>query len=186
MPLIKTLRFSKENNWVEYVKDSSGSVLIKREYRNGTLNKVYRNSGSALLTCDLVNQSTCTTIDKYISLPGGVGLTIENGTPIYSVKNLHGDTAITVGATGLPSSSVFLYDPFGQVLASSTFGTGLGNLNNASDNPMGWAASPVRKAESMFSIPVIEMGARVYLPTLGRFTLDRPRGWRHCERVRLR
>ncbi len=35
---------------------------------------------------------------------------------------------------------------------------------------MGWAASPTRKAESMFSIPIIQMGARVYLPTLGRFT----------------
>jgi hypothetical protein len=35
---------------------------------------------------------------------------------------------------------------------------------------MGWAANPTRKSESMFSIPIIEMGARVYLPTLGRFT----------------
>jgi RHS repeat-associated protein len=43
-------------------------------------------------------------------------------------------------------------------------------MGNASDNAMAWAANPTRKAESMFSIPIIEMGARVYLPTLGRFT----------------
>jgi len=97
-------------------------------------------------------------------------LTIENGASIYSVTNFHGDTAITVGANGVPLTSVFLYDPFGRVLSSNTFGTGAGNLANAADNPMGWAASPTRKAESMFSIPIIEMGARVYLPTLGRFT----------------
>ncbi len=42
-------------------------------------------------------------------------------------------------------------------------------MGNASDNPMAWAASPTRKAESMFSIPIIQMGARVYLPTMGRF-----------------
>lgn len=35
---------------------------------------------------------------------------------------------------------------------------------------MGWAASPNREIESMFSLPIIQMGARVYLPTLGRFT----------------
>jgi RHS repeat-associated protein len=88
----------------------------------------------------------------------------------YSLKNFHGDTAITVGGAGLPISSVFLYDPFGQVLSSNTFGTSSANLVNASDNPMAWAAGPTRKAESMFSIPIIQMGARVYLPSLGRFT----------------
>ena len=163
-------KIQQGNNWTEYTKDAAGNVLIKKEYRNGTISKVYRNAGGAMLTCDVNNQSSCTTLDKYIGLPGGVGLTIENGTPIYSIKNFHGDTAITVAATGLPTTSVFLYDPFGQVLPSNTFGTGLGNLNNASDNSMGWAASPTRKSESMFSIPIIQMGARVYLPTLGRFT----------------
>jgi RHS repeat-associated protein len=88
----------------------------------------------------------------------------------YSLKNFHGDTALTTDQSGLPTSSVFLYDPFGQVLASNTFGTNSTSLTNATDNPMAWAASPTRKAESMFSIPIIEMGARVYLPTLGRFT----------------
>jgi RHS repeat-associated protein len=34
---------------------------------------------------------------------------------------------------------------------------------------MGWAANPTRKIESSFSLPIIQMGARVYLPSLGRF-----------------
>ncbi|QQR51982.1 hypothetical protein IPG36_05270 [bacterium] len=88
----------------------------------------------------------------------------------YSIKNFHGDTLLTVGANGLPTSNVHLYDPYGQVLTSNTFGTSDATLVNGTDNSMGWAASPIRKAESMFSIPIIEMGARVYLPTIGRFT----------------
>ncbi len=156
-------------NSVQYTKSASGAVLTEQDYVSGVLTKVYRHAGGVLLTCDLVNQSSCTTLDKYIGLPGGVGLTIENGTPIYSVKNFHGDTAITVAATGLPTSGVFLYDPFGQVLASNTFGTNLGGLGNASDSSMGWAASPTRKATTMFSVPIIQMGARTYLPTMGRF-----------------
>jgi RHS repeat-associated protein len=88
----------------------------------------------------------------------------------YSIKNFHGDTALTVGANGLPTSSVLLYDPFGQVLSSNTFGTSNASLNNATGGNLAWAASPTRKTESMFSTPIIQMGARVYLPTLGRFT----------------
>lgn len=163
-------KIQQGNNWTEYTKSASGSVLIKKEYRAGVIDKVYRNVGGVMLTCNTTNQSSCTTLDKYIGLPGGVSLTLKNGTPVYSIQNFHGDTAITVGATGSPTTSVFLYDPFGQVLASNTFGTSITSLSNASENSMGWAASPTRKAESMFSIPIMEMGARVYLPTLGRFT----------------
>ncbi|QQR52835.1 hypothetical protein IPG36_01795 [bacterium] len=163
-------KIQQGTNWTEYVKSAGGAVLIKREYRNSVLDKVYRNAGGVMLTCSTSNQSSCTTLDKYIGLPGGVSLTVKNGTPIYSLKNFHGDTAIQVAATGLPSTSVMLYDPFGQVLNSNTFGTSKTTLTNASDNGMGWAASPTRKAESMFSIPIIEMGARVYLPSIGRFT----------------
>jgi RHS repeat-associated protein len=163
-------KIQQGNNWTEYTKDASGNVLIKKEYRNGTISKVYRNAGGVMQTCDVNNQSSCTTLDKYSNLPGNVELTLENGTPLYSVKNYHGDTSITVAGTGLPSTSVFLYDPFGQVVASNTFGTSGSNLNNASDNSMGWATASTRKAESIFSIPIEQMGARVYLPTLGRFT----------------
>ena len=95
----------------------------------------------ATLPVELLKLSSCTTLDKYIGLPGGVTLTNKNGAPIYSLKNFHGDTAIQVAATGLPSTNVMLYDPFGQVLSSNTFGTSKTTLTNASDKGMGWAAS---------------------------------------------
>jgi RHS repeat-associated protein len=158
------------NNSVQYTKAADGTVLTEQDTVNGTLTKVYRNTDGVLQSCNVNNQSSCATLDQYINLPGGVILTIENGTPIYSIQNFHGDTAITVASTGLPNTGALLYDPFGQALASHTFGTGASNLNNASDNSMGWAASPTRKTETMFSIPIMQMGARTYLPTLGRFT----------------
>ena len=34
---------------------------------------------------------------------------------------------------------------------------------------MGWAANPTRKVEGLFTVAIIQMGARVYLPSLGRF-----------------
>ncbi len=157
-------------NSVQYTKDAGGTVLVKKEYRGGNLDKVYRNASGVLLSCDVNNQTSCTTLDKYVNLPGGVTLTMTGGTPVYSIHNFHGDTAITVGAAGTPTSSVFLYDPFGQVLVSNTFGTGTAGPANSSVNPMGWAASPSREMESLFTLPIIQMGTRTYLPTLGRFT----------------
>lgn len=87
---------------------------------------------------------------------------------VYSIQNFHGDAAIVAGSTGVPLSSVSLYDPFGGNIASNTFGTN-GAPQNASDISMGWAASPVRKQEKLFSLAVMQMGARVYVPSLGRF-----------------
>src|SRR6185437_3524314 len=87
---------------------------------------------------------------------------------VYSLKNFHGDTAMTVGSDGNPTSSVYLYEPFGQPSPSVTFSTN-SNPSNATDQSMGWAASPTRKVEGAFTVAIVQMGARVYLPALGRF-----------------
>lgn len=126
-----------------------------------------------MLTCNVANETECGIADKYIALPGGIALTLKTTsptqtTPIYSIQNFHGDTAITVGANGLPTSSVYLYDPFGQVVSSNTFGTSA-VPNNATGDGMGWATSPSRKQESLFTLPIAQLGVRTYLPTIGRF-----------------
>ncbi|HUC90258.1 MAG TPA: RHS repeat-associated core domain-containing protein, partial [Patescibacteria group bacterium] len=163
-------------NKVEYTKTSSGTVLRKKEYQNNTLTKSYRyiDGGRILQTCSLTDDNACINTDTYLSLPGGVTLTLTpsqtdiNKQAIYSIKNFHADTVLTVNKTGLPNGSVNLYDPFGQVAPSQTFGTTT-NPQNSSNGSMGWAASPTHKSEQLFSTPIIQMGARVYLPALGRF-----------------
>jgi RHS repeat-associated protein len=162
-------------NKVEYVKAVDGTVLRKKEYQNSQLVKSYRYiaGGAILQTCVLTNDNSCTTIDTYLGLPGGVTLTLSPTNPdtskrvVYSLKNFHGDTALTVNSSGNPTSSVFMYEPFGQPSSSTTFGTS-SNPQNSTNGVMGWAADPNRKAEQ-FSTPIIQMGARVYLPALGRF-----------------
>lgn len=162
---------------VTYVKASDGTVLRKKEYQNNVLTASYRyiSGGSMLQSCSLTNDNSCTTTDTYIGLPGNVTLTLSPTNPntnqrvVYSVKNFHGDTALTVSAQGNPTSSVFMYEPFGQASASTTFGTN-SNPVNATTGTMGWAADPKRKAEQLFTTPIIQMGARVYLASLGRFT----------------
>jgi RHS repeat-associated protein len=164
------------NYKVEYVKTASDSILRKKEYQGSTLTKSYRYlaGGTVLQTCNLSDDNNCATVDKYLNLPGGIALTLSPTNPdttkrtTYSIKNFHGDTAITANEAGNPTSSVFLYEPFGRAVASTTFSTN-SNPTNATDSSMGWAASPTRKVAGAFSLAMVQMGARVYLPTAGRF-----------------
>ncbi len=163
-------------NKTTYLKTASGSVLRKKEYVGGALTKSYRYlaGGAVLQTCSLADENSCTTTDTYLGLHGGVTLTLSPTNPdttkrtMYSIKNFHGDTAITANEYGAPTSSVYLFEPFGQASSSSTFGTN-SSPANATDQSMGWAANPTRKVAGAFTIPIIQMGARVYLPTAGRF-----------------
>ena len=164
------------SNKVEYVKSASGSVLRKKEYENNALVRSYRfvADGKVMQSCSLTDDAACSTTDKYLSLAGNVLLTVTpnaqevNNQFTYSILNNHGDTAITANKVGSPTSSVFLYEPFGQASQSATFDTG-SNPSNATSGTMGWAASPSRKAEGLFSLNIVQMGARVYLPSQGRF-----------------
>jgi RHS repeat-associated protein len=168
-------------NKIEYVRTVEDAVLRKKEYQNNVLTKSYRyaDGGRVLQSCSLTDANACTTLDTYLTLPGGVTLTLTpthpdtNKRSTYSVRNFHGDTALTVGGDGLPTSSVFLYEPFGQASPSQTFGTS-SNPGNSSNEGMGWAANPARKQEALISVPIIQMGARTYLPSLGRFLQPDP------------
>lgn len=163
-------------NKVTYVKSSDGTILRKKEYVNNVLTKSYRYiaGGRVLQSCSLASDITCATVDTYLTLAGGVTTTLSPTNPdvakrtVYSVKNFHGDTALTVGSTGLATSSVYLYEPFGQASPSQTFSTN-SSPSNSTDQSMGWAADPKRKSEKPFSISIVQMGARVYLSSLGRF-----------------
>jgi len=110
-----------------------------------------------------------------LQLPGGVVVTIKPaytgaGNATYSLPNIHGDTLLTVDANGTNTSTgngpanTFTYDPFGNILAGSTL------PNNADQASYGWVGSNEKFTESNFALMPIQMGARVYLPTLGRFT----------------
>lgn len=128
-----------------------------------------------LFNCATSDTTLSTATFDNVAVTGGAQATPPPAAPAptaspatYSIQNFHGDTAITAGSTGAPISSVSLYDPFGGSISSNTFGT-TGAPQNASDISMGWAASPVRKQEKLFTLAVMQMGARIYAPSLGRF-----------------
>ncbi|MGA3129135.1 MAG: RHS repeat-associated core domain-containing protein, partial [Candidatus Korobacteraceae bacterium] len=117
---------------------------------------------------------------EYVQLPGGVTVTIypqqssqasEYG---YNLTNLHGDTFLTTDGTGSNTSSgtgpanAFIYDPFGNPISGNSDPA---NTDRAS---YGYEGRSLKITETDFTGTPIQMGARVYLPALGRFTTMDP------------
>ena len=102
-------------------------------------------------------------IEKTVGLAGGVLLTKRAGGEVWSYPNIHGDITTTRTATGAAVASGKLNDPFGNPTN--------GYLDNsAGELDYGWLGQHQRPYEHQTGIRnVIEMGARIYDPTLGRF-----------------
>ena len=109
-----------------------------------------------------------TVTQKYLSLAGGVKVTIKPQSTsadatTYSLANMHGDTMATINADGTPTI-VAPTGPFGERVAEHT------TPNNAAEGTSNDYLGAHRKAtEKDYSIQPIQMGARVYIPELGRF-----------------
>ena len=112
--------------------------------------------------------------ERYVSLPGGVLLTVNGTTSTWSIPNLHGDIIATV--TGTTVTAGFLYDPYGQPLDSSSLAVNIGAVpaTRTGTTSDAWHGSAQRGYEHGGGLNQILMGARSYLPELGIFTATDP------------
>jgi RHS repeat-associated protein len=102
-------------------------------------------------------------LERTVGLPGGVLVTKRAGGDVWSYPNIHGDVQATATAAGAKTASTFRYDPYGQTL------TGVPD-NKAGRFDHGWVGQHQKSLESEVGLrPMVEMGARLYDPVLGRF-----------------
>ncbi len=85
----------------------------------------------------------------------------RGATDTWSYPNVHGDVMTTADHTGAKTGS-YRYDPYGQTLPS-------GVDNQAGNMDYGWLGQHQRGLEPAPGLNTIEMGARQYVPSLGRF-----------------
>ena len=126
-------------------------------------------------TADFVRDGNWNIVEKTLHLPGSVTLTLKpqeaqiNAKKQYSLSNMQSHTLLTTDASGTNTSTgsgplnTFVYDPFGNMIASD-------HPSNTEDGSYGFGGSREKMTETNFALTPIQMGARVYLPTLGRFT----------------
>jgi RHS repeat-associated protein len=162
-----------------YDRDVQGRIIGR--YPNDVQNWNWISTGTYFYhytgagdTPDYVRDANWAITEKTLQLPGGVLLTIkpqQTGTnqKQYSMPNIHGDVLLTTNAAGTNTStgngpaSSFTYDPFGQVLSGSVLPA------NTAGGSYAYVGQYQKITESTFTLTPIQMGARTYFPSLGRF-----------------
>jgi RHS repeat-associated protein len=97
---------------------------------------------------------------------------------VWSFPDLHGDDTVTTNGSGTRTGTIGLYDPFGNPISLSSGCIGTVAANNANmlntttalqGTSYGWEGSHLKQYDNSGDIATIEMGARQYVPLLGRF-----------------
>ncbi len=168
--------------------ETVGKTVSTKTYNYG-----YTGNGDSP---DFLTDASNVLIENYVPLPGGMMLTIRPtaasaaAKSTVSIPNIHGDTMVVADGLGQITKGFQLYSPFGERIAPSTgflgsltatastaslglkalFDTTLTVANNRSNTgDYGWLGEHQKQSETLFTSRPIQMGARVYLPGIGRF-----------------
>ncbi len=163
---------------IEYVRDVTGRIVQRTQTpagQNPQVTVVRYGFTGAGDSPSLILDAQNGVLQRAYGLPGGVTLTKSGTDETWSYPNLHGDVTVTADAAGTRSTGVHRYDPFGQPIDPTTgrIGTlaaddaGADNLEGDAD--WGWLGQHRKLTEHAGTILTIEMGARQYVPALGRF-----------------
>ena len=114
--------------------------------------------------------------EQTFGLPGGVTESIRGTGSVWSYSNLQGANLVTTDGTGVRTGTLSMYDPFGDPinLVTGAIGTTTAdsqvpaNTTTVGTN-YGWEGAHEKPYVNMGGITTIEMGARQYVPILGRF-----------------
>ncbi len=150
---------------VSYGRDATDRV-VERKVGSSTVARYSYSAGGD--TADLTLNSSSAVVEATLSLPGGVLYTYRPSTPassVWSYPNLQGSVMATATQAGVKQGNTLLWDPDGNPVAQA----GLPD-NTVGNWDYGWHGGAQRPLEHETGLmPTIEMGARQYVPGLGRF-----------------
>jgi len=148
---------------VRYVRDATDRIVERKEGTGVALvgpRFGYSGPGD---TPDYTVTLEGLITERHIALLGGASITKRPaGGDVWSYPKIHGDVMATADAAGTKQGPTLTYDPYGQASA--------GIPDNSDGNfDYGWLGRHQRGTEHAGGIATIEMGARQYVPGLGRF-----------------
>ena len=171
------------NKQTTFTRDVQNRIISREQKVNGTTKGVvnYGFTGTGD-TPDYLLDGSNNVVQKYLTLPGDVLVTIKvnsqsAGATTYSLPNIHGDVFATVNADGALLST-FMTGAFGEVLPIAITQptealVPMQNPTNTADGTTYQYAGQHEKLTDTDTSPisggVTQMGARVYLASLGRF-----------------
>ncbi len=144
---------------VTYIRDATDRIIGRTQ---GTTTIRYSHStpgDAATATLD----DTGALLETTLSLPGGVLLTRRANGQVWSYPDLGGSIIAIADQAGAKQGDTLQWGPYGETLTAVP-----DNSQGSFDH--GWLGQHQRPLEHATGlIPTIEMGARQYDPTLGRF-----------------
>lgn len=105
----------------------------------------------------LTLNTTGTVLSRSKTVSGGVTVTFTGAVQAWSYPNLHGDILARADGAGVKVGTTEKYDPYGMP-SQATAGAGYG-----------WLGQHRKLSDPQPGTLLIQMGARVYVPVLGRF-----------------
>ena len=162
-----TFTYDKANNvvsatdgviTVNYERDFAGGVITKTTTGGSDAGPIRYSRSGVLLNAESKPYAV-----QY-SLPGAVAVTkplIAGGLARWQFTSLSGDLFFTTDDVGVLQGTAQVFDPYGQVLTTP-------NAPQAGLPNTTWEAATGNESEAL-KTPYQLMGARVYIPALGRF-----------------
>ncbi|MFL6162723.1 MAG: RHS repeat-associated core domain-containing protein [Jatrophihabitantaceae bacterium] len=171
---------------VVYTRDVQDRIIKRVVTVAGVATTTNYGFTGASDTPDFATDSTGAVTEAYLQLPGNVLLTARPSAPAsedkqtYSLPNLHGDIMATTSASGTLQGTWFT-GPFGEVLPSTGPANGQ-TVTGQPANPANATGSATfqyvgqndKFTENLFRLVPVQMGARVFIPSLGRFLTNDP------------
>jgi RHS repeat-associated protein len=150
---------------VDYLRDPLDRIL-QRQVGSTTLRYLYGGYGDVPTA---VTDGSGTVLERSAQLPGGVSVALNPTTTAetWSYPNQHGDVIFTTDRTGTRIGSPRTFGPYGTGSPADT---------NTDSRDLGYLGSGGNRfTDHATNIePVIDMGARPYVPRLGRFLATDP------------
>jgi RHS repeat-associated protein len=158
---------------VAYVRDATNRITRRNVAQGDTATDLlysYLGDGdSASLTLATGDKRL---LSRTFSLPGGVVYTAryDGGATTWDASSIRGDLVLTTNGSGHQVGALRTYTPYGQPLTTA----GNTDKNNVPDNQpgamdYGWLGTHQRPYEHAGDLAMVQMGARPYVPALGRF-----------------
>jgi RHS repeat-associated protein len=134
--------------------DASRTVALRPALISTTVRYGHTDGSDASM---LTLNTTGTVLTRSKTVSGGVTVTFTGTTQAWSYPNLHGDILARADAGGVKVGTTEKYDPYGMP-SQTTAGAGYG-----------WLGQHRKLSDPQPGTLLIQMGARVYVPALGRF-----------------
>jgi RHS repeat-associated protein len=160
-------RTEKGSVWVQYVRDVTDRIVQRQtsDPSDPVVRYSYSASGD---TADLTLNASNQVVEATIGLPGGVLYTFKPATPagsVWSYPNLAGSVVAVADQAGVKQGATRWWDPDGNPLGATTVPD-----NSAGGFDYGWLGGHQRPVEQLAGlVATVQMGARQYVPRLGRF-----------------